>query len=151
MRMEFFCSGNLQQSHREKHHQKWRVLCLKQPSDNIHSFRGGFCVPCITSWRPMKSFSSDPCRDPTRGTTGSIRTGSLGVDNFIQLLKPGRDRLNFFRKPTWMAPNMAPTAGGGLAVAIEEGPVGGEPELAPEGVLLQDGLAQRLGVGRKFR
>ena len=85
------------------------------------------------------------------GFPGSIGTGSLGVDSFIQLFKLGRDQLNFFRKPTWTAPNMAPTAGGGLAVAIEEGPVGGEPELPPQGILLQDGLAQRLGVGRKFR
>ena len=69
-RMEFLCSGNLQQSHREKHHQKWRVLCLKQPSDNIHSFRGGFCVPSITSWRPMKSFSSDPCQDSSHRIPG---------------------------------------------------------------------------------
>ena len=82
--------------------------------------------------------------------TKSRRARNLCLDDLIHLFKLRWDGLDFFRKPTVAAIEMAAAAGGLLAVAVEESPVGGEPILLPEGVLFQDGLAQRLGVGRKF-
>ena len=76
---------------------------------------------------------------------------ALGLFNngTFKLLDLRQDALYFLREPTVTTIEMAAAARLGLTVAVEKGPVGGEPILLPEGILFQDGLAQRLGVGQK--
>ena len=56
-------------------------------------------------------------------------------DGVFEFLEFGEDGLDFFGEPSVAAVDVAAAAGGLLAVAVEEGPVGGEPILLPKGIL----------------
>ena len=64
------------------------------------------------------------------------------MDLKICFIKQGQQALELTRKPADLVVAVVPAAGLGLAVAVEEGPVGGPPVLLPEAVFFQHGLSQ---------
>ena len=76
---------------------------------------------------------------------GGSRSGFCrGVDLKVRLIEQGQQALELAGEPADPVVAVVPTAGLGLAVAVEEGPVCGSPVLLPETVFLQYGLPQVL-------
>ena len=68
-----------------------------------------------------------------------------GMDLVIRFIEQGQQALEFAREPADLAIPVVPAAGLGLAVAVEEGPVGWPPILLPEAVFFQDSLPEVFG------
>ena len=59
----------------------------------------------------------------------------FSLDQAVHLFQLRNNGLHLLRKPAEAGVTVVAAAGGLLTVAVEEGPVGGEPILFPEGVL----------------
>ena len=73
----------------------------------------------------------------------------FSLDQAVHLFQLRNDGLHLLGKPAEAGVTVVAAAGGLLTVAVEEGPIGRQPELLPQPVFLKDSLAQFLGGNRK--
>ena len=73
----------------------------------------------------------------------------FSLDQAVHLFQLRNNGLHLLRKPAEAGVTVVAAAGGLLTVAVEEGPIGRQPELLPQPVFLKDSLPQFLGGNRK--
>ena len=73
----------------------------------------------------------------------------FSLDQAVHLFQLRNNGLHLLRKPAAAGATVVAAAGGLLTVAVEEGPIGRQPELLPQPVFLKDNLPQFLGGNRK--
>jgi len=97
----------------------------------------------------LTSFSAVPVDPLGRPRLFPDDLPGFSLDQAVHLFQLRNKGLHLLGEPAEALVEMVAAAGGLLTVAIEEGPIGRQPELLPQPVFLKDSLAQFLGGNRK--
>jgi len=97
----------------------------------------------------LTSFSAVPVDPLGRPRLFPDDLPGFSLDQAVHLFQLRNNGLHFLGEPAEAGVTVVPAAGGLLTVAVEEGPIGRQPELLPQPVFLKDSLPQFLGWNRK--